>query len=129
MGIYIRWILLVSGLLTFTMIYAAIAPEAAMHKTFGAAPEGPLAQIVVRNWGALIALIGVMLIYGAYQPAVRGLALVVGGLSKIVYIALVLCYGREYLTQALVVSISVDAIMVVLFVACLLDLHRGRKGA
>src|SRR6266545_2140013 len=49
----IRWIMIVSGVLTATMIYAAIATEAALQSTFGETLDGPLARIVVRNWGAL----------------------------------------------------------------------------
>jgi hypothetical protein len=127
MDTYLRWIMLVAGLLTFTMVYAVVAPQAALKQTFGATLEGPLAEIVVRNWGALIALVGLMLIYGAFRPAVRGFVLVIALLSKVVYIALVLCYGREYLMQSLVVSIAVDAIMVMLFIACLMSLHRARN--
>lgn len=50
----IKWAMLVSGALTCTMIYAVIAHEAALLHTFGASIGGPLAEIVVRNWGALI---------------------------------------------------------------------------
>jgi hypothetical protein len=46
----IRWIMIVSGVLTFTMIYAAVAPQAALMSTFGEMMDGPLAQIIVRNW-------------------------------------------------------------------------------
>lgn len=126
---YVRWIMLVAGLLTFTMVYAAFAPQAALQKTFGTALEGPLAAIIVRNWGALIALIGVMLIYGAFQPALRALVLVIAGFSKIVFISLVLVYGREFLSQPLGVSIAGDALMVVLFVGCLVSLRRDRIDA
>ena len=52
----IKSIMLVSGALTCTMPYAALAPQAALRSTFGETLEGPLAEIVVRNWGALIAL-------------------------------------------------------------------------
>ena len=58
----IKWIMLVSGALTCTMIYAAIAPQAMLRSTFGESLEGPLAELVVRNWGALIFLVGAMLI-------------------------------------------------------------------
>lgn len=126
---YVRWIMLVAGLLTFTMVYAAFAPQAALQKTFGATLEGPLAEITVRSWGALIALIGVMLIYGAFQPALRALVLMIAGVSKIVFITLVLAYGREFLSQPLGVSIAVDAIMVILFIGCLVSLHRDRVDA
>jgi len=54
----IKWIMLVSGALTCTMLYAAIAPQAALRATFGETLEGPPAEIVVRNWGALIGLVG-----------------------------------------------------------------------
>ena len=76
-----KWIMLVSGALTSSMIYAAVAPEAALRSTFGETLQGPLAEIVVRNWGALIALVGAMLIYGAFHPASRPLVLTVPGLE------------------------------------------------
>jgi len=121
----IKWIMLVSGLLTFTMIYAAIAPQAALQSTFGATLEGPLAEIVVRNWGALIALVGAMLVYGAFNPPVRKLVLSVAGLSKLAFIGLVATHGNQYLGTQLGVSIAVDAVMVALFVVYLFSTRRG----
>jgi hypothetical protein len=121
----IKWIMLVSGLLTFTMIYAAIAPQAALQSTFGESLEGPLAEIVVRNWGVLVALVGAMLVYGAFHPPVRKLVLVVAGSSKLAYIGLVLAHGGQYLRGGLGASIAVDAVMVVLFALYLLATRRN----
>ena len=121
----IKWIMLVSGVLTLTMLEAAIAPDAAMRTTFGDAPDGVLAEIVVRNWGVLIGLVGAMLIYGAYHPAVRSLVLVVAGVSKLAFIGLVLLHGRQYLTTA-GLSIGIDGVMVGLFIAYLL--RTGQDG-
>ncbi len=45
----IKWIMLISGLLTCTMFYAAVAPAASLQSTFGQALDGPVAEIVVRN--------------------------------------------------------------------------------
>ena len=70
--------MLVSGVLTSAMVSVAIAAEAAPRATFGEALTCPLAEIVVRNCEALITLIGGMLIYGAFRPAV-GSVLLVGG--------------------------------------------------
>ena len=53
------------------MFYAVVAPPAALMPTFGETLTGPVADIVVRNWGALITLIGAMLIYGAFDPRVE----------------------------------------------------------
>lgn len=36
-----------------------------MRSTFGDELHGPVAEVVVRNWGVLIGLMGVMLTYGA----------------------------------------------------------------
>jgi hypothetical protein len=104
-----------SGALTATMIYAAIAPDAALQSTFGEALSGPLAHLVVRNWGALIALVGAMLIYGAFHPPVRPLVLVVAGVSKALFIALVLAQGGRYLGHQAGAAVAIDLVQVALF--------------
>ena len=71
--------------------------DAALRATYGETLQGPLAQIVVRSWGAVIAIIGVMLIYGAFNRPSRPLDLIVAGLSKLIFIGLVLIYGTQYL--------------------------------
>jgi hypothetical protein len=124
---WFKWIMLVSGALTCTMVYAAIAPQAALRSTFGTTLEGPLAEIVVRNWGALIALVGVMLIYGAFDPPHRPLILTVAGISKLVFIGLVLTYGKEYLGYQAGVAIWIDLVMVALFIVYLLGTRRAQR--
>ena len=120
----IKWIMLVSGALTCTMVYAAFAPQAALQSTFGETLQGPLAEIVVRNWGALITLIGAMLIYGAFNPPVRALALTVAGASKLVFVALVLSQGGRYLGQQAGIAIAIDAVWVIVFAVYLVGAHR-----
>jgi hypothetical protein len=65
--------------------FAAIAPDAALRSTFGESVTGPVAAVVVRNWSALIGLMGAMLIYSARKPAVRPLALTMAGGSKAIF--------------------------------------------
>lgn len=125
----IKWIMLVSGALTCTMLYAAIAPQAALRSTFGETLEGPLAEIVVRNWGALIALVGAMLIYGAYDPRGRPLILTVAGLSKLIFIGLVLAHGRRYIDHQAGLAIMIDLVMVAVFIAYLVGVRRSRAAA
>jgi hypothetical protein len=110
----IKWIMIVAGVLTCTMVYAAIAPQAALLSTFGETLQGPVAEIVVRNWGVLITLVGAMLIYGAFNPASRRLVLVVAGLSKFVFILLIFSYGPQFLAYA-GVAIAVDLVIIALF--------------
>lgn len=111
----IDWIMVVSGVLTSTMIFAAIAPKAALRANFGETLDGPLAEIIVRNWGALIALIGAMLIYGAFDPASRTIILMVAAASKVVFIALVLSQGGRYLRRQVGTAVLIDVVMVGLF--------------
>lgn len=120
----IKWIMLVSGALTCTMVYAAIAPEAALQSTFGESLSGPVAEIVVRNWGALIALGGAMLIYGAFEPAVRPLVLVFTGVGKMIFIGLVVSHGTRYLSQQAGVAVVLDSLMVAIFALYLAMGHR-----
>src|SRR5262245_32273605 len=116
--------MLISGALTCSMVYAAIAPDAALRSTFGQTLDGPVAGVVVRNWGALIALIGGILIYGAFHPLSRALALTVAALSKAVFIALVLSQGRQFMAYQAGSAVVIDAVMVVLFVAYLIASRR-----
>ncbi|MGD9979153.1 MAG: hypothetical protein AB7H66_10870 [Hyphomonadaceae bacterium] len=109
-------IMVVSGLLTLTMLYAAAAPIAAAQSFFGETPDGAFASIVVPNWGILIGLMGALLIYGAFKPSARKLALVVAGASKVAFVALILAQGDRYI-DSLGVAVVVDSVMVVLFAA------------
>ena len=124
----IHRIMILSGVLTMTMVYAALAPEAALRSTFGESVSGPVADIVVRNWGALIALVGAMLIYGARKPAVRPLALTVAGASKAIFIALVLSHGGRFLGYQAGLAVAVDFVWVVVFATYLLAVRMPTAG-
>ena len=125
---HIKWIMIVAGALTCTMAYAAISPQAALLSTFGETLQGPVAEIVVRNWGALITLVGAMLIYGAFKPANRRRVLVGAGLSKVVFIVLVLVYGQQYLSHA-GIAVAVDSVMICLFAIYLLGTRHESTNA
>ena len=120
-----KWIMLVSGGLTCTMFYAAIAPQAALQSTFGESIDGPVANIVVRNWGVLIALMGGMLIYGAFNPTVRFLVLTVAGLSKLAFITLLLIAGRQFLDSQAGTAILSDLLQVTAFAWYMIAVRRN----
>lgn len=121
----ITWIMLASGALTCTMAYAAIAPRAALQASFGETLDGPLAEVVVRNWGVLITLVGVLLIWGALDAALRVPALVLAGASKVTFIGLVLSQGGRYLGHQAGIAIAIDTLWVILFALYLLGRHAG----
>jgi len=120
-----KWIMLVSGVLTCSMLYATIAPQAALEGTFGDTLQGPVADIVVRNWGVLIGLMGAMLIYGAFNTSARPLILTVAGISKVTFIGLILAVGRPFLGHQAGVAVVSDLIQVGLFVGYLLATRKA----
>lgn len=117
----IRWVMVISGLLTCTMLQAAVAPNAALVSYFGSGLEGPGAEVVTRNWGILIALIGGMLIYAAFRPALQRYTLFVAGISKLAFMGLLLGFSPTGLTTSAVTALVVDALMVVLFAMIVLQ--------
>jgi hypothetical protein len=122
----ITTIMLVSGILTCSGFYALVAPHAAVAGTYGAALDGPIADVIVRNWGALIGMVGLMLVYGAYRPAARPLVLVAAIGSKVIFISLVLAHGSRFLSQPVRLSIAVDLVMVAVFLVYLAGSSRAR---
>lgn len=121
----VKWVMLIAGLLTCTMFYAAVAPEASLRSNFGESLEGPVAQIVVRNWGILIGMVGLLLIYGAIHEPVRRVALVFASVSKAAYIALVMLHGPQFLQKPVGVAIGLDALLVVIFGVYLIATRGG----
>jgi hypothetical protein len=112
--------MIVSGLLTITMVRAAVAPKSTMESMFGASIEDPLGEIVVRNWGVLVTLVGLSLVYGGFSGTVQVPILLVAGASKLAFIGLVFIHGRRYLRNSVAYAIAVDSVFVVLFGAIIL---------
>jgi O-antigen/teichoic acid export membrane protein len=112
--------MLVSGVITCTMALAIVAPQLALELTFGESISGPIAEIITRNWGALVTLIGVMLIYAAFHPVHRRLVLIVASISKIVFIALIVSVGRQYLDKA-ALALIIDSVVVALYIIYLVN--------
>ena len=125
----IHHLMTVAGVLTLTMLYGVVAPEAAIRSTFGETLTGPVADVVVRNWAALIGLMGILLIYGARNPAARPVALKVAGASKAVFIALALSHGSRFLGHQAGIAVAVDAVWVVVFATYLITTRRAGERA
>lgn len=114
-----KWIMLFSGLLTCTMFLGLVLPQNSLQSNFGETLTGPVAEIIVRNWSALIGLIGVALIYGSFVEKVRNFALVLAGTSKIIFISLVLIFGRQFLSFGAGTAVIADSLMIVVYAAYL----------
>lgn len=107
--------MLVSSVLTCTMIIGLFSPETLLKSNFGEVIKDNVSNIIIRNWAALITLIGIMLSYGAFVPAVRRVALIIAGASKIIFIMLILSFGKQFMNFGIGTAVIVDAVMVVLY--------------
>lgn len=119
----IKWIMLLSGVLTCAALYVAVVPKEALRYLFGKTITGALSEVVVRDWAFLYASVGGMLIYAAFHPPCRAMVLVVAGVSKLVFLGLVLGFGRRFLEEKVSIVMGVDMVMVALFVAFLFGMR------
>ena len=120
---HIKWIMLITGLVTCSMFQTFLFPENGLNMLFGSSIDGPIAEIVVRNWGALIGIVGLLLVFGAFKPHSRPLILVLSIVSKITFIGLILIYGNDYLETA-GSAIVFDSIAILLFLIYLIHNRR-----
>ncbi len=118
-------VLVVSGLLTLTMLQFVLAPTRSQRSTYGEALEGPLADVVVRGWGLLISLTGGMLVWAAFHPETRPLAVGVAVISKVFYMGSLVAKGGRFLKGFAGVTVLFDAVMVALLVTGLMAGHAG----
>lgn len=124
----IKWVMLVSGILTFTMFYGLFAPQAALESMFGTSFNGTLENIVIRSWSALVGLMGALLIYGFFSDRNRVFSLSVAALSKVIFVSLVLLYGQEFLTKV-TAAIAMDCVVIILSGIYLLTVRLQRSAA
>ena len=116
----IKWLMLLSGVLTFTMFYGLFAPQAALESMFGASFNGTLETIVIRSWSALVGLMGAILIYGAFSEKNRVFSISIAAFSKAVFVSLILLYGQEYMSKA-GLAILMDCTVIIFAVVYLMN--------
>ena len=124
----VKWVMLVSGALTFTMFYGLFAPQAALESMFGVSFSGTLETIVVRSWCALVGLMGAILIYGALDEKSRVFFISVATVSKVIFVSLVMFYGQEFLGEV-GPAIAMDCVTIALAVLFLVAVRSKRSTA
>ena len=87
---------------------------------FGTTLEGPLAEVVVRNWAVLIGIVGLMLIYAAFRPVHRKLVLTVAIVSKMLFMVLILANGFG---ADAAMTLVLDGVFVLLFIVYLVGMR------
>lgn len=111
-------ILFVSGVVTSSMLAAVVAPRAVFRQFFGAVLEGPLGNAIMRNWGLVIGMSGLLLIYAAYDETVRTPIMLFSIVGKLFFTAQVFAAGSTLKTAR--GGAIVDLVIGILFCAYLL---------
>jgi len=109
----IQPVLIVSGILTFSVVLMMLIPRFTQRFVFGETADGKVADLVSRSWGEMVAASGLMLIYAAYHPEARLPILLYSIAGKTGFIVLTLSKG--YRTPNAVLAMLGDAIMIALF--------------
>jgi hypothetical protein len=112
----INWVLIVCGALTATMFLPMVAPRRTFNFLFGEAADGPLGELLTRNWGQMICSTGLLLIYVAYHPEARLPILVFASFTKLTFAVLVLSNTGRYARKLAMQVAGGDLLMVGLFV-------------
>ena len=111
---HIQAILVVCGLLTASMLQFTLMPGRAARSTFGETVEGALGDVVIRGWGLLIALTGGMLLWAAFHPETRTLAIGVALISKVFYMGQLIARRGRFLKGMAGMTVLIDLVMAAL---------------
>ena len=71
-GSHIQLILIVTGVITATMFLQFLAPREIVRLMDDDVIADPVSLLVARHWGLLVGLLGALLVYAAFEPALRG---------------------------------------------------------
>ena len=118
----IGWILVVSGVVTAGAgLSALLFPHLFLRLGFG--DETPTSSLVffVRHWGVLIFVVGALIVYSAYAPAIRGPVLVAAAIEKFA-IGFLAFFGPMKPTSVVTAMAIGDGAFAILYVAYLFGL-------
>ncbi len=120
--------MMISGALTATMFYGLFAPQEAVESMFGVSFSGPLETLIIRSWSSLVGLIGLVLLYGAFNEKYRVFCISVAAFSKLIFVTLVLIYGQAFLATA-APAIIMDCLVIILTLSFLVSVYVQRPAA
>jgi hypothetical protein len=122
MSAHLHVILLVVGVYTLGALPQFFAPRLFLSKvTLGADTSDTLTLLLARHWALLAALVGALLVYAAYHPAIQHPAMALAAVEKLAFAGLIL-FGDWKRTATGTRTAVVDAAMGLVLVLCLAGL-------
>ncbi len=115
----IGWILTVSGLITaLGGLVALLNPQFNLRSTYGVDNPASIAVFLMRHWGMLVLAVGCLIVYSAYDPAIRAPVLVAASAEKFA-IGWLVFFGPVKRTKGMTVTAIGDGIFAILYVVYL----------
>jgi len=114
-------ILVVTGALTAAMVVQFMAPAWVGRRAFGEIPSGTADMALARHWGLLLFCVGALLVYAAFDPAIRRAAVLLASVEKAGFAACVLGTPLRERPIASMMAIG-DGLMAVIYVLYLVGL-------
>jgi hypothetical protein len=115
-------ILVVTGGLTLLAGVTIVAPSAVLGALFGSEEPDIVTRAMARHWGLLVALVGGLLLYAGYDPALRTPVMLAAAVEKL---GLGAIFGFSLPRRPLLLAvIGADAVMAILYLV-ILALTRG----
>ena len=108
-------VLIVTGLLTAGAGIGVFAPRLLLGMMFGVETRDAATMLLARHWSFLIALIGVLLVYAAYNAEVRVPIMIAGALEKFALAAMVFS-GPLRKRRVTAMVVGADVVMALLYV-------------
>ncbi len=115
----IHWVLFVTGAITASMLLQFLAPRPILSSFFGLDVEDEVTLFFARTAALPVALMGVLLVWAGFEPALRTPVMVVVLAGKAAFVASILVdwstLGRGY-----GLTVAFDSICVALYAAYLI---------
>ena len=118
---HIQLIMVIIGLMTMGSLVFFLAPGVLGRRLLGMTEISPGLIFLARHWAFLVFLVGVFLVYAAFDPPCRFPALLMASLEKIAFAALVFLGPFKNFRPAQMAALG-DGVLVLICLACLVGL-------
>jgi hypothetical protein len=117
----IQLTMVIIGLMTMGSLVFFLAPGVLCKRLLGITEISPGLILLVRHWAFLVSLVGVFLVYAAFDPPCRFPALLIAILEKIVFAGLVF-QGPFKTSRPAQLAAAGDSFLALVCLACLVGL-------
>jgi hypothetical protein len=118
---HIQLIMVIIGLMTMGSLVFSLAPGVLGRRLLGMSEISPGLIFLARHWAFLVFLVGLFIVYAAFDPPCRFPALLMASLEKIAFATLVFLSSFKNFRPAQMAALG-DGFLALICLACLVGL-------